>query len=214
MNKVVVIKKGNEEVIISAKADDVRFVLEEGARVTYVLVSGRGWVGRPCLEFECLGRGSAVNFLGLIFGGGNEDFSLCAIVRHVGAKTVSRMKVFSVLSDSAKIDFAANIVIQKGAVLADAHTLHRTLMLSPGVRVKTLPSLEISEKNVKAGHAATVGKADKDSLYYLESRGILKEQAKHLLIRAFLEGPLTQIDDLEKREIVKKKVERLLKTIK
>ena len=49
------------------------------------------------------------------------------------------------------------------------------------------PALEILEKDVKAGHAATVGKVDGKMLFYLMSRGLTKTQAEKMLVEGFIE---------------------------
>ena len=55
------------------------------------------------------------------------------------------------------------------------------------------PALEILEKDVKAGHAATVGKVDAQMLFYLMSRGLSRQQAEKLLIEGFTRPILDRI---------------------
>ncbi|WP_227550519.1 SufD family Fe-S cluster assembly protein, partial [Klebsiella pneumoniae] len=45
--------------------------------------------------------------------------------------------------------------------------------------IDTKPQLEIYADDVKCGHGATVGRIDDEQLFYLRSRGIDSQAAKH-----------------------------------
>ena len=83
-------------------------------------------------------------------------------------------------------------------------------MLSKDAKAKTIPSLEIKANDVKAGHSATIGKVDKDLLFYLQSRGINKKLGEKLLIRGFLEADLQKIHDEKTRLKVAQELEKSL----
>ncbi len=48
--------------------------------------------------------------------------------------------------------------------------------------------LEILERDVKAGHAATIGKVDEQMLFYLMSRGLKEHEAMALIVNGFFEA--------------------------
>ena len=48
---------------------------------------------------------------------------------------------------------------------------------------------------MQCGHGATTGQISQDSLFYLKSRGIPEEEAKRLLVHAFLTDALEEIKD-------------------
>ncbi len=208
VRKLKLIKKGKEETVITRKADNIKITLEDGAALTYILIAAKGWAGKPLIEFELAGRGSSVNFLGFIAGGKTDEFDFNIIMRHNAPKTRSRQDIRAVMSDRSMIDFSGNIIIEKEAKLADAQMSHRTLLMSPFARARTLPSLEIKAADVKAKHAATAGKADKEMSYYLESRGLNQTQAQQLLVAAFFESQLALIDDPAGREQVRRMLEK------
>jgi Fe-S cluster assembly protein SufD len=54
--------------------------------------------------------------------------------------------------------------------------------------------LEIYADDVVAAHGATAGHVDRDTLFYLHSRGIDEREAKAILIRGFAEE---MIDEFE-----------------
>src|SRR5690606_13692741 len=69
---------------------------------------------------------------------------------------------------------------------ANAERESRVLMLSEGARGDANPILLIDEDDVRAGHAASVGRVDPTQLYYLMSRGISKAEAERRVIHGFL----------------------------
>lgn len=90
-----------------------------------------------------------------------------------------------IVGDRAHAVFNGRVVVPQAAQLTDAGQLNRTLLLSSKARVDTKPQLEIVADNVKCTHGATVGQLDADELFYLQSRGIDLDTARHLLVYAF-----------------------------
>jgi Fe-S cluster assembly protein SufD len=66
------------------------------------------------------------------------------------------------------------------------------------------PELEIYADDVKCSHGSTSGNLDENSIFYLMSRGISKEDAKKLLINGFLIDVVNKITDEHAKELIKK----------
>ncbi|ESA34954.1 assembly protein [Leptolyngbya sp. Heron Island J] len=81
--------------------------------------------------------------------------------------------------------FNGQVYVPKPAQLTNASQLNRNLLLSPKSRVDTKPELDIVADNVKCAHGATVSQLAPDEVFYLQSRGINRDQAQRLLIYAF-----------------------------
>ncbi len=81
--------------------------------------------------------------------------------------------------------FSGKIMVRPHAQLTDARQLNRSLLLSDKARMDTKPQLEIFADDVKCAHGATVGQLDKESLFYLQSRGLAEVAARNLLTYAF-----------------------------
>jgi hypothetical protein len=64
------------------------------------------------------------------------------------------------------------------------------------------PELEIFADDVKCAHGAAVGDLDAESLFYLRSRGIPEAEARALLMRAFLEEAVDEIENEDIRAAV------------
>jgi Fe-S cluster assembly protein SufD len=59
-------------------------------------------------------------------------------------------------------------------------------VLSGGARADSLPKLEIEADDVKCSHGATVGELDEETIFYLMSRGLSRNQAERLVVLGFL----------------------------
>lgn len=68
-------------------------------------------------------------------------------------------------------------------------------MLGEDVENKTVPVILCSEENVVGNHGATIGELDEDTLFYLASRGISREQAEDMMARAGVERLKSLIAD-------------------
>ena len=68
------------------------------------------------------------------------------------------------------------------------------------------PELEIYADDVRCTHGATIGQLDADALFYLRSRGLDTETAKHLLVYAFASDVLTSI----RQEALRAEIQKML----
>ena len=78
--------------------------------------------------------------------------------------------------------------------------MSRAVLLSDKAEVSTKPELEIYADDVRCSHGATAGELDDESLFYMRARGIPADQARRLLIRAFIGELLDDIAPAAVRE--------------
>jgi len=98
-----------------------------------------------------------------------------------------------VMDDQSRAIFNGRILVNKDAQKTEAYLTNRNLLLSKLADINTKPELEIYADDVKCSHGATIGQLDEHSLFYLQSRGISREQAEHLLIYAFINDVVDRI---------------------
>ena len=122
-----------------------------------------------------------------IFDGSNED-SMKTKVNFIHAKPnlTSRILIKAVLKDSARFDFEGVLQILKGATNTDTYLKIDCLIVSDKAYARAIPSLEITENEVKGEHGATIGYIDPDQMYYLMSKGLNRETAESEIVAAFL----------------------------
>ncbi|MCH8905227.1 MAG: SufD family Fe-S cluster assembly protein, partial [Bacteroidetes bacterium] len=117
---------------------------------------------------------------------------------HAAKDTTSDTFIKAVLTDSAIGKFWGLVAIKKGAKNTNTFFREDALLLSDSAKAEAIPSLEIDENEVKAGHASTVGPVDPEMLFYLMSRGIAHNQARKLIVQGYFDVVLHQLPEREK----------------
>ena len=85
--------------------------------------------------------------------------------------------------------------MQKGAIKTDSMQTDKNLVLSPYAEVDSKPALFIYADDVKCGHGATAGNIDKDTVFYMRSRGLDLETASRFLIYGFASEIIDTVRD-------------------
>ena len=167
---------------------------------------------RSNTEVTFAGSGADVQLRGLYLGSDDQHLDVRTYVDHVHGNCVSDQHFRGILADRARGVFNGLVMVQKDAQQTNAEQSNKNLLLSRDARVDTKPQLEIYADDVRCAHGATVGELDSDALFYLQSRGIDREEAAQMLIHAFA-GEVTQdIDVPELQDYIQNKVhEKLIK---
>lgn len=104
---------------------------------------------------------------------------------HAAPHCLSRLNGRGIIDERAKAIFTGKVVVEPGAQKTDSEQRLANLLLSKRAEVNAKPELEIYADDVKCAHGCTVGQLDEKALGYLRSRGIARDEARALLLRAF-----------------------------
>ncbi len=135
----------------------------------------------PVLAGE--GGNSLIN--GLYMSNDRQHMDNFMRVEHASPHCDSRQIYNGVLDDSSRAVFHGRIIVHEGAVKTDAKQTNRNLLLSDTAQIDTKPQLEIYNDDVKCTHGATIGQMDENAIFYLQSRGIPKKEAKTIMVKGF-----------------------------
>lgn len=111
-------------------------------------------------------------------------------IQHLCSHTKSEQLVKGVVGGDAKGVFQGRIHIAPDAGQTEGHQLHRALLLSDRAEIDVKPELEIFADDVKCSHGAASGELDEEQLFYMRSRGISEDDARQILVEAFLDDVL------------------------
>lgn len=114
------------------------------------------------------------------------EVNICLNSSNIGANSSFDAKVGFVQFGDSALDFQGLMRIENGAKNASANLQAKSLLLSKDASANLVPSLEILENEVSAGHGAVVKSIDPEEIFYLRSRGISLEKVNELLIAGFL----------------------------
>ncbi|HEX8931539.1 MAG TPA: SufD family Fe-S cluster assembly protein [Patescibacteria group bacterium] len=148
------------------------------------------WTGEETelsYDIKLAGVGAKIIFLGLLLGKANQSLNLQIKVEHQMPQTTSNVVIKGALTESSKVEIDGLVKINPGAKGTNAWLAAHLLLLSEKAKGKAVPSLEILENDIKAGHATTVGRINDLEMFYLMSRGLSKDTAKKLIVEGFLQ---------------------------
>jgi len=116
-----------------------------------------------------------------------------------------------VIDERATGVFSGKIFVRPDAQKTNAYQTNNNILLSDNASVNTKPQLEIFADDVKCSHGCTVGRLDEEALFYLRARGISKEHAQAMLLKAFAESIIEQIKIEPLKEYAEEMIEERLK---
>ena len=169
--------------------------IENNTEFNSFTISSGSKLLREFRDINCNGSNSNISISGINLLDGDSHIDTMLSVKHKAPNTISREKYKSILNDSSKGVFQGNIIVDDIAQKTIAKQSIDALILSKNAEHDAKPELEIYADDVQCGHGATTGQISQDSLFYLKSRGIPEEEAKRLLVHAFLTDALEEIKD-------------------
>jgi Fe-S cluster assembly protein SufD len=132
-----------------------------------------------------IGDGCETNLGGLYMTTGRQHVDNFINLDHIKPNSKSRLFYKGILADRSRAVFGGTVYVRKGAIKTDSMQSDKNLLLSPDAEIDSKPALFIWADDVKCGHGATAGNIEKDTLFYMRSRGIELEEASRLLIYGF-----------------------------
>ena len=131
------------------------------------------------------GDGAQCTLNGLYLVGGRQHVDTHTVLDHAKPHCGSREYYKGILDGRSSAVFNGGIVVRKDAQKTDAIQSNKNLLLSEDAVINTKPQLQIWADDVRCTHGATIGQLDSEALFYLRSRGIGHDRARHLLTFAF-----------------------------
>ncbi|QQG41025.1 MAG: SufD family Fe-S cluster assembly protein [Candidatus Levyibacteriota bacterium] len=170
--------------------------------VPFVWVNGKET--EVSIEARLAGDGASLKIVGIFFGSDSHSVIFNTNVVHEAKNTKSLTTIRGVFTDHASINNDGMVRINKGAKNADGYFASKILLFD-NAKGRSVPSLEIDENELKAGHASTVGRPDENQLFYLRSRGLSEKQASELIVSGFFEPIITLLPQSD-QEVVRKEI--------
>jgi Fe-S cluster assembly protein SufD len=178
------------------------YVAAEATYDSFILSLG-GKLSRNELKVKLDGAGAHTRLLGAYMQRGRQHCDTTTVIDHATADATSEEIYKGVLDERARAVFQGKIIVRQDSQRTDGHQLSQALLLSDDAEIDTKPELEIYADDVKCSHGATAGELDEEALFYLRSRGIPEAEARSVLIRAFVDGVIEEIEDETIAEVLR-----------
>ena len=119
-----------------------------------------------------------------------ETLDINHLVRMRGTSTRAQLTESGVLNEAAKKTLRATIDLVRGAKDAQGNEFETVMILGDDVVNKTMPVILCDEDDVAGNHGATIGSVSPEQLDYLAARGLSRQAAEQLFIRALFEDAI------------------------
>ena len=166
--------------------------------LSFVLLGG-SW-SKSYLEVEMAGEGSEFRSAGLCVGRGSQHFDIQTLQDHMARGAVSDLLYRAAVAERARSVFAGLIRVEEGAQKTNAYVQNRNLLLSPTAKADSNPTLEILANDVRCTHGTAAGRIDEEQLFYCQSRGVTREEARRLVVEGFFADVVDHFPEGELRE--------------
>ncbi len=184
----------------------IRIDMEQGTSLkTHTIVRSGNFV-RNEVETSLNGDGANAELYGLYLAEDTQHVENSTCIEHKKPDCVSREHYKGILNDKSRAVFRGRIVVAEGAQKTDSKQNNNNLLLSGDARINSKPQLEIYADDVSCTHGATVGQLEEEKIFYLQSRGISRNEANALLIRAFGNEIISRIDSEPLRLILEEEI--------
>jgi Fe-S cluster assembly protein SufD len=149
--------------------------------------------GKVRIQNDLAGEGATSQVTGAYFTDGNQHLDYDTFQEHIAPSTTSDFAFKGALRDTSTAVWRGMIRVERDAQKTNAYQENRNLMLSPTTHAVPIPGLEIMANDVRCTHGATVGRVDRDQLFYLMARGLSRGEAERLIVRGFFEDVLARV---------------------
>ena len=138
-------------------------------------------------------EGADCTLHGLYTAKGVQHVDNHTTIDHAKPNCSSRQFYNGILDGHATGVFNGRVIVRPNAQKTDAVQKNRNLLLSTDATIDTKPQLEISANDVRCTHGATVGQLDQEALFFLQARGLNRDEAVGMLVRAFASEILDKV---------------------
>lgn len=172
----------------------LHFIVQEDAQLNYLMKSidsdellpEQAEIIEREITVTLAGRNAQAEVKCLCLGRGNKVYKFKTIQDHQAEAATSNVVIKSVLDDQAQLFCKGLIHIQKTAQRTAADLLNKNILLSRKAQATSIPMLEVLADDVRCSHGAAISKLDDEHFFYLQSRGLTRDDSCQLLIDAFL----------------------------
>jgi Fe-S cluster assembly protein SufD len=174
--------------------------LGKNAVVRDVTLSSGSQLNRQNGTYTFTGNGGDLRVSGAYLLSGTQHADTKLVIDHAVPHCTSRELFKCVMDDKSRGIFQGKAIVRPGAQKTDGKQSSHALLLSETAEFDAKPELEIYADDVVCGHGATSGDLNHDHLFYLKSRGIPENEARLMLVQAFVSEAFDAVEHEGVRE--------------
>ena len=175
-----------ESTPLTSRVSSIYVDQHEGSNVLIDGITLTNGFTRNNYHVEVNGEHAETQLLGMTIASGEQHVDSHTFISHNAPRCHSNEMFKYVLNDHAVGAFAGKILVQPNCPRVEAYQGNRNLCSAPTAKMYTKPQLEIYTDDVMCSHGSAVGQLDEEALFYMRTRGIGIDEARRLLMQAFV----------------------------
>jgi Fe-S cluster assembly protein SufD len=148
------------------------------------------------------GEGNNLQLNGAYIVSSGCHYDLCTYQNHNTRHTYSKSLYKGVIFKNGRSVFQGLINVDESANGTDAYLSNKNILLADGARADSIPKLNIKTNDVKCSHGSTSGKLDRNQIFYLQSRGYSRKEARDMILKGFFSEIIDQYPEIVKNDLV------------
>ena len=168
--------------------------LERDSELDWVIGGFGSKRGKVWIENDLAGEGATSRVTGAYFADGDQHLDFDTFQEHIAPNTESDFAFKGALRENASAVWRGMIRVEEDAQKTNAYQENRNLLLSDSAHADSIPGLEIMANDVRCTHGATLGRVNREELFYLMARGLSRAEAERLIVRGFFQDVLDRIE--------------------
>jgi Fe-S cluster assembly protein SufD len=168
--------------------------VERDAELDWVAGGFGSKSGKIRIQNDLNGPGATSRVTGAYFADGDQHLDYDTFQEHIAPSTESDFAFKGALHGSAHAVWRGMIRVEPSAQKTNAYQENRNLLLSDTAHADSIPGLEIMANDVRCTHGATLGRVNREEVFYLMARGLSRAEAERLIVRGFFQNVLDRIE--------------------
>ena len=160
-------------------------VVDRGGAIQWTVGGLGARLAKVNQDVTLAGEGAHAQVNGVMFTTGKQHLAYYTRQDHAAPATTSDLLYKGGLKGSSRTVWKGMIRVEKDAQKTNAYQKNDSLILSDLARGDSIPGLEIEANDVRCTHGATAGPVDPEMVFYLQARGVGREEAVRLIVEGF-----------------------------
>jgi Fe-S cluster assembly scaffold protein SufB len=120
------------------------------------------------------------------FANAANESTLCTLQDHAAPETKSSVQLKTVLAGMARYTHHGMLDVAYGATGVVAYEQSDHMLMASTARAHVVPAMQVRNHDVQCTHASALGTVDTQLLWYMQARGIAEQEARMLMLHAYL----------------------------
>src|SRR5213076_684043 len=168
--------------------------VERDAELDWVAGGFGSKQGKTRIQNDLAGQGATSRVTGAYFTHGDQHLDYDTFQEHIAPNTTADFAFKGALRDTSTAVWRGMIRVEPDAQKTNAYQENRNLLLSDQAHADSIPGLEIMANDVRCTHGATLGRVNREELFYLMTRGLSRAESERLIVRGFFQDVLDRIE--------------------